>query len=297
MDFVYLLRLTLSGLSMGVIYALIGMGLILLIKAIGVLNYAQGDILALGAFAALGFSVRMELPLWAAVVCSLMVFIVFALFFMFCIYWPLRQTTFPVTIMIATLGASIVIKEGLMLIFGANPKPVPAFLVDEAGNGLTFRIFGVTMQWQYVVILVFGIVIIAGIFLLFEKVYAGKIMQAASQDKYAADLIGIPTVVTIAVTFIISICVAAFSGFMIAPLYSASITLNDLQFAAFAGVVIGGWGNIKGAVIGSLIVGLVQAYAYPIFNLYKDCAVFSLMILFLLFRPTGIFKSPIGDKA
>ena len=297
MNYELWISLTINGLSMGAIYAMIAMGLILLIRAVGVLNFAQGDMLALGSYAALTFYVNMKLPLWGAVIASLLIFAVFAIIFMFCIYWPLRKSPESTTIIIATLGASIVIKESLMMMFGGEDIPVSYFLKDSSGTGLKLNIFGATIQVQYILTIIVGAAVIVGIFLLFEKLYAGRMLQAASQDKYSAELLGIPTIITIAVTYILSVSIAALGGFMISPIYSASTTLNALQFGAFAGAVIGGWGNIKGAVIGAFIVGLVQSYTVPVFGLYKDAAVFILMILFLLFRPQGLFKSKIGEKA
>ena len=216
---------------------------------------------------------------------------------MFSIYWPLRKTPYPITIIIATLGASIVIKEILLLIFDGDPHLMPFLLTDVAGNGLKLNFFGVTIQWQYVLTIIIGLVIVALIFFIFEKLYVGKMMQAASQDKYSAEILGIPTVITIAITYILSVSIAAIGGFMIAPIFTVHTSMSSLQFGAFAGVVIGGWGDIKGAIIGSLIVGFVQSFSTPLFSVYKDAAVFILLIAFLLFRPQGLLKSKIGDKA
>ncbi len=291
------ISLTVSGISMGIIYALLAMGLILLIRAIGVLNFAQGDLLTFGAFIGAAMYVGVELPLWLAIIVSILIFAVFALAFMFGIYWPLRNTPYPLTIIVATMGLSIIIKEALMMIFGSEPVAVPYFLTDASGNGLKLDIFRTSVQWQYILTIIIGLVIIIGIFLIFEKLYAGRMMQAASQDKNAAEIIGIPTIITTAITYILAVSITALGGFMIAPIFSANITLSSLLFGAFAGVVIGGWGNIKGAIIGAFIVGFVQSYAVPFFDLYKDAAVFIIMIAFLLFRPEGLFKSKISDKA
>ena len=297
MDVELFLSLLLNGLSMGVIYALIAMGLIMLIRAVNMLNFAQGDMLTIGAYVGCTLYVNMALPLWAAMVVSLLIFAVFALIFMFSIYWPLRNSNIGISRMIATMGASVVIKEVLLKIFGEEPMTMPYFLRDAGGHGAMLKIFGVSIQLQYIIVIVIGLLCMAGIFLLFEKLYAGKMMQAASQDKRTAELIGIPTTITIAATYILSVSIAAFGGLMIAPIFAATVTLNSLQFGAFAGAVIGGWGNIKGAIIGAIIVGLVQSFSVPIFDLYKDAAVFLLMVLFLVFRPKGMFRSKIGDKA
>lgn len=142
-----------------------------------------------------------------------------------------------------------------------------------------------------------GIVIMALVFFLFEKMYVGKMMQAAAQDAYAASMLGIPTIATIAVTYIVVVIMVSVGGYMIAPIFMVSTTLGSLQLRAFAGVVIGGFGNIKGAIIGSLLVGLIESFSTLQFSSYKDVTVFMVLIIFLLVRPQGIFGERIADKA
>ena len=146
-------------------------------------------------------------------------------------------------------------------------------------------------------IVVIGVVIIAAIHLLFEKLYVGKMMQAACQDAYAANLMGVPSILTIAATYMIVTVVAGFGGYMVAPIYMVRNTLGTLQLRAFAGVVIGGFGSIKGAIIGSLIVGMVEVFSTMFLSSYRDVTVFLLLLVFLLFRPQGLFGEKIGDKA
>ncbi len=153
------------------------------------------------------------------------------------------------------------------------------------------------LDYQYLVIIAVGSVLIAGVFLLFEKLYAGRAMQAAAQDKYAAELLGIPTIKTTMATYIISIALAMTGGFLVAPLFLVSITLGMMQLKAFAGIVIGGFGNIKGAVVGSLIVGLVESFSTLFTSTYKDAVVFLVLIIFLVVRPQGIYGERIAEKA
>mgnify|MGYP000737720835 CR=1 FL=1 len=146
----------------------------------------------------------------------------------------------------------------------------------------------------YFDLVVIGVVIIAAIHLLFEKLYVGKMMQAACQDAYAANLMGVPSILTIAATYMIVTVVAGFGGYMVAPIYMVRNTLGTLQLRAFAGVVIG---SIKGAIIGSLIVGMVEVFSTMFLSSYRDVTVFLLLLVFLLFRPQGLFGEKIGDKA
>lgn len=293
-----MLSLAFNGVAMGMIYALMAMGLILLIRAIGVMNFAQGDLLMFGAYVMCWLSLDLKLSAVAMVPVAMICFMVIGLIFMFAVYWPLRNATYPAAQIIATMGASMVLKETATLIWGSLPRSMPSLMRNpETGKAAVLKIGNATLQWQFVLTIIVGVVLIVLVFLLFEKLYVGRMMQAAAQDKYAAELMGIPTMITTAVTYIIVVTLASIGGYMIAPVFMVSNTLGSLQLRAFAGVVIGGFGNIKGAIIGSLIVGLIESYSTLWFSSYKDVVVFLVLIAFLLISPQGIFGEKIADKA
>ena len=291
MSFGMFLQLASIGLSMGMIYAFMAMGVILLVRAIGVMNFAQGDLLTAGAFItfALGSQLKLSFPMMT--VAALIIFAVGGILFMFAVYWPLRSTSWPATIVISTLGASIVIKEVLKFIWGTIPIPVEPIISG------TLEIAGAHIEKQYLIIIAVGIVVIMGVFLLFDKMYVGRAMQAAAQDKYAAELFGIPTIITTAATYAISMSLAGIGGYLVSPLFLVSLTLGSMQLKAFAGIVIGGFGNIKGAVVGSIIVGLIEAFSTMITTTYKDAIVFLVLIIVLVIRPQGLFGELIDEKA
>ena len=297
------LELTINGIAMGMIYALMAMGLILLIRAIGVMNFAQGDLLMLGAFITYCIGSQLRLPFYAAVPAAMICFAVVALAFMFAVYWPLRNASYPAALVISTMGASMVIREIATLIWGSLPLAAP-FIIPRRGVEIfgwkinrTVSFFGSKVQVQYLLTIVVGIILIAAVFTLFEKLYAGRIMQAAAQDKYAAQLLGIPTIYTTAATYIIVVALASIGGYMISPIFLVNNTLGTLQLRAFAGVILGGFGSITGAIFGSLIIGLVESYSSMFTTTYRDAVVFSVLILVLLFRPQGLFGERIADKA
>ena len=293
-----IITVIINGLAMGMVYALVAMGIILLVRAIGVLNFAHGELLMLGAYITYALQVQLKLPLWAVVPLALLCFGVIALIFMFTIYWPLRKASYPTAIIIATMGASIVIKELVMLIWGGVPLRMPPLLEDpDTGGGLLVNIAGVNISWQLIITAVIGAAAIGIVFFVFEKLYAGKMIEAASQDKFAAELLGIPTILTTAATYIISIVLAGIGGFMVGPIFTVNVTLGTLLLRAFAGVIIGGLGNIKGAIIGSILVGLVEAVASVRMSTYKDAVIFLLLLVFLVIRPQGLFGLKIKDKA
>ncbi len=290
-------NLLLNGLAMGMVYAMLGIGLILLIRAVGILNFAQGDILMLGAYITSSLILDFELPLYIMIPLAFVVFAIIGAIFMFGVYWPLRNASYPAATIIATMGASIVLKELVILIWGSVPRALPSIIADADGKAGILYIADIPIQWQYILIVIVGILFILGITLLFDKLYIGKMMQAACQDSYAANLLGVPSVLTILLTYIIVVVVAGFGGFMVAPIYMVRNTLGTLQLRAFAGVVIGGLGSIKGALIGSLIVGVTEVFSTMYLSSYKDVTVFVLLTLFLIFRPQGIFGEKIEDKA
>ena len=282
---------------MGMIYALMAMGIILLIRAVGVMNFAQGDLLMMGAFITCWLTIDLELPLYIMAPFALICFAVLALVFMFTTYWPLRNASYPAATIISTMGASMALKEIATLIWGSMPRSMPPLMQNESGSAAVLRIGSVSLQWQYILTIIVGAVLIVLVFILFERLYAGRMMQAAAQDSYAAELMGIPTILTTAATYIIVVILSGVGGYMISPIFMVSNTLGSLQLRAFAGVVLGGFGNIKGAIIGSLFIGLVESYSSIQFSQYKDAVVFLVLIIALLIRPQGLFGEKISDKA
>jgi len=285
------LQLTASGLAVGMIYALMAVGLVLLVRAVGTMNFAQGDLLTLGAFVAYWLSVQLGLSLAGTVIGAILIFAIFGVLFMLTVFWPVRKSSWPQAITICTIGASTIIKNSMTLIWGSRALNIPPILPGSV------QICGVYLEKQYFVIIGVAALIIWGVFLLFDKLYCGRIMQAAAQDKYAATIMGIPTFITIAVTFMIVMCIVGIGGYLVAPLFVVSTSLSRLQLRAFAGVVIGGFGNLKGAVIGSIAVGLIESYSSYVTTTYKDAVVFLLLLMVLVLKPSGLFGNRISDKA
>ena len=285
------LQLLIVGIAMGMIYALLALGIVLLVRAVGVLNFAEGQLFMLGAYVTYALTYQAGLPLYAMLIIAIVIFALFGVRFMFSVYWPLRKSTWGATVIISCLGAATVIKEVAKLIWGSNP------LVYEPLVKGTITIAGAKLEYQYLFIIAICIVMIIGVELLFEKLYVGRIMQAAAQNKYAAELLGIATIVTVAVTYALSTTLVGIGGWLVAPLFLVSTSLGDLLLKGFAGMVIGGYGSIKGAVIGSILVGIVESFSALITTTYKNAIVFLLLIVFLIVKPKGLFSSKISEKA
>ncbi|HJC67484.1 MAG TPA: branched-chain amino acid ABC transporter permease [Candidatus Enterocloster excrementigallinarum] len=278
------LSLTLSGVSLGMVYALQAIGLILLLRAVGVMNFAQGDLLAIGAYALYFITVMHDIQGPIAIVLLLLFFVAFGAFFMMTTYWPVRKTKWEQALLVVTIGASTVIKELEMLICGSQPQTIEPIVRGSIQMGRF------VLQYQYLFVFAIAGVLMVAVYVLFDKLYAGRAMSAAAQNKYAAELIGIPTKLTTLSTYAIVATICGVCGALCAPLFMVRTSLATFQMKSFAGIVLGGFGNIKGAIVGSLIIGLIEAYSTYVTTIYKDVAVFGALLLVLIFRPQGLFK-------
>ena len=276
---------------MGMLYALMAMGLILIVKAVGVLNFAHGQLFMLGSYLTFMLTHQWNLPLWGVVLCGIVVFAICGAAYMFSCYWPLRNSTWKVTVIISTLGASIALEELVRIIWGSNPLTMKPILEGTIYIGSAY------LSYQYLFIILIGGGLMAFVYFLFEKSFIGKLMQATAQDRYAADLIGIPTIVAIVATYMISMCLSGTGGWLAGPLFLVSQSLSNFAQKAFAGIVLGGFGSVKGAIVGCILIGLIESFSVLITDSYKDAIVFLVLIVVLVVRPTGIFGEKIAEKA
>lgn len=284
-------QLLLTGISMGMLYALMAMGLILIVKAVGVLNFAHGQLFMLGGYIAWMYTYQAGLPLIGVVICAIITFALLGVLYMFTVYWPLRNSKWKVTVTISTIGASIALKELVRIIWGSIPLTLEPIYSDILRVGTAY------LNYQYLFIIGIGGILIFGVYVLFEKTFIGKIMQATAQDRYAAELLGVPTIVAISCTYMISLCLSGLGGWLAAPLFLVSQSLGSMAQKAFAGIVLGGFGNVKGAIIGCLLIGLIESFSVIITDSYKDAVVFLVLIIVLVVKPTGILGQNVSEKA
>ena len=287
------LALTFTGLSMGMVYAMLAVGLLLLLRAVGVMNFAQGMLLALGAYTAYYLVTLHGLSLWIAIPIMIVFLAAFGAVFMFTCYYPTRNNPFKDGVMVCTIGASMIIEELCMIVSGSKFGMLPALLDGSLIIG------DFVLRKQYIAIFCVCALIMALVWLLFDKLYAGRAMQAAAQNSYAARLIGIPSLITVLFTYIIVVEVAGFAGYLVAPVFLVRTTLSAIQQKAFAGIVLGGFGSIKGAFLGCLLIGLIESYSVYFTTVYKDVFVFGALLLVLAIKPSGLLGASVGyqDKA
>ena len=209
------------------------------------------------------------------------------------VYYPLRNRSF-LPVLISTLGASIFLQNTVLALFNPQPRPLDKLLpVDGVTVG------GVFLDSQYLVILAFTIAAVGFQYFLFERTLLGKKLQAVSQDKDMARLLGIPVSLMIIITFVYSAVLGGLAGVLVSPILFVSIGLGSaIALKAFAATIIGGFGDIAGAIVGGLIIGVVESFAaYHISVPYKDAYAFVFLFLVLLFRPQGIFGEKVSEKA
>ena len=279
------IQLLVSGISMGVVYGLIAMGMVLIFRSVGIMNFAQGEFLMFGGYFCYTCNQILHIPIIPSLILASLMMGAVGVLFMRTSYWPLRKAQTK-AIIVSAMGASIALKEGARLIWGAIPVSV-----DKVADG-NVNLSGAVIQWQNVAIIGIAAVLMVLVYLLLEKTFIGNIMQATAQDQYMSSLVGVPVIVSIGLTFGVSAMITGIGGGLLAPIFFLNNTMGTVAGAkAFAAIVIGGFGSVPGAIIGGLIVGLVEAFggAY-ISTTYQ-------LVLIYVARPQGIFGEKIQEKA
>ena len=290
-------QLLFAGLAIGGVYALVALGIVLIYRATNVVNFAQGEICMLGAYALVTLWHGAGLGYFAAMLTALLIMAVLGLVFELTVYYPLRNRSF-LPVIIATIGASIMMQNGALAIFGASPLKVRPVIETVGGTG-GVMFGGVFFDYQYIVIMAVTVTFIGLQYLFFEYTLLGKKMQATSQDKDMAKLLGIPVALMIALTFIYSTMLGGLSGMLVAPIFFITHKMGvTLGLKAFAATICGGFGDPRGAILGGLALGVVESFGSAYISVvYKDAFAFLALIIILLVRPQGLFGEKISEKA
>jgi branched-chain amino acid transport system permease protein len=278
------IQLLASGLSTGSIYALVGLGLMLAYKGTGVLNFAQGEFVTLGAYVALFFSLYFALPYWAIFLLALVVVAVFGVLFERLLIRPLMKAP-EFTVVVATLAVSLMIKDGLRNLWPETVSTIPSPFADVS---LRFGDIAINAQYLWVVACTLALMGILALF--FTNNIFGKAMRAVAQNRTAARLMGIRVDRVFPATFAISAAIAALAGVLIAPLNGIEPDMGDVLMKGFIAAVIGGFNSLLGCVIAGFLLGVVETFGGAfIGGLFKDVTAFALLIVVLLVRPHGLF--------
>ncbi|MBE6745901.1 MAG: branched-chain amino acid ABC transporter permease [Ruminococcaceae bacterium] len=281
-----------DGLSLGAIYALIALGYTMVYGIAKMLNFAHGDIIMVGAYAfyvALISSGHMALGIVVAVIfCTVMGMVVEKV-----AYKPLRGAS-PLAVLITAIGVSYLLQSISQLVFGADPKVVT---IPSLG---TVSLLGASISVSSIITLLIGAVIMAGLTVFVKKTRTGRAMVAVSEDKGAAMLMGINVDKIITITFAIGSALAACASvFYLMQIPSVEPTLGSMPgIKAFTAAVIGGIGSIPGAMIGGVLLGVIEkiCLSIPVLSPYTTAVEFSLLIVILLVRPIGILGKKRREK-
>ena len=282
-----------SGLSLGSIYALIALGYTMVYGIAKMLNFAHGDIIMVGAFTIIVSISTCGLPVWVALILSVVMCTVLGVVTERVAYKPLRKSE-PLTVLITAIGVSYLLQNLALLIFGSSQKSFPSIFDISS-----VHIGDLSMSGESVVTLAVTIIIMIAFSLFINKTRAGKAMRAVSEDKEAAELMGISVNKTISLTFAIGSALAAVAGVFYGATYGfiGPYTGSMPGIKAFVAAVFGGIGSIPGAMIGGLLLGVLESLSKAYISTeLSDAIVFASLIVVLLVKPTGLLGKVIKEK-
>lgn len=281
----------LNGLTNGSIYALMAVGVTMIYKSLGMLNFAHGDTMMVGTFICLSF-VNLGLPLFCSVILSVACAVMLGLILERGILRRVEFSSFT-NLLIATVGVSYVLRNLSMVIWGTNPQLFPSMFPSGL---ISLGDYVVTPQSIGIILISLGIITLLHLF--FTKVKVGKCMQLASSDPEGAAMMGINVSHMRFLTFGISAGLAAIAGVLIAPLTYARVDMSaTIGLKAFAAAILGGIGNLWGALLGGVILGIVEALgAAYISTAYRDAFSFLVLFIVLYVKPTGLLNKRIENK-
>lgn len=277
-----------SGITVGATYALVALGFTLIFNASQVINFAQGEFVMLGGMLAV-FFLGLALPWTAALILAIVIPALVGLLIEKLAIEPVKGAD-PVTLIIITIGAALVIRGLVAVLLGKATYSLPPFSGDQP-----IQFLGATLLPQSLWVLAIAVLVVLALWAFFKYSLLGKGMLATALNPLAAQLVGINTRLTLRISFALSAALGALGGVLLAPLTLTSYDVGVmLGLKGFVAAVLGGLGNGLGAVIGGLLVGLIEALgAGYISSSYKDAIPFVLILLILFFLPRGLF----GGKA
>lgn len=284
-----------SGISLGSIYSLIALGYTMVYGIAKMLNFAHGDVIMIGAFVIYTCVVTTGLSPVLGVLIAMLFCTVLGVLIERLAYKPLRQST-SLAVLITAIGVSYFLQNIALLIFGSDTKQFSSVVNLEA---LSLAGGELIISGETIVTIVVSVIIMVALYVFVNKTKPGKAMLAVSEDKGAAQLMGINVNGTIALTFAIGSALAAVAGALLCSSYPAlsPYTGSMPGIKAFVAAVFGGIGSIPGAMIGGILLGIIEnlSKAY-ISSQLSDAIVFAVLIIVLLVRPTGIMGKKINEK-
>lgn len=283
-----------NGISLGSIYAIIALGYTMVYGIAKMLNFAHGDVIMVGAYVCFFITTQYNMPAWLGVLLAMLVCTVLGIVIERLAYKPLRQAT-SLAVLITAIGMSYFLQNAAQLLWTSNPK-VFRSVVGTDGIRLAE---GLHISYVTLVTVLACVVIMVALTLFTGKSKMGKAMRACSEDKGAAQLMGINVNTTISVTFAIGSALAAIAGVLLCSAYpNLTPTTGSMPgIKAFTAAVFGGIGSIPGALVGGILLGIIEIFAKAYISTeISDAIVFAVLIIVLLVKPTGLLGKKISEK-
>jgi branched-chain amino acid transport system permease protein len=292
-DWPTLVQFVITGLAVGCVYSLVGLGFTVIFNASGILNFSQGSFVMLGGMLTYLFYSRVGLPLWLAAVLAAASVTVIGLVANELVVSPLWRRHSPIyTIIIATFGIHIVLENAALLGIGSNGVGLPTFVARGP-----LSVLGVRVNIQMLWIAGVALAIMLGLNFFFRRTLTGRAMRACAVNAVAASLMGIEVMRMIRYSFVISAILGAVAGILITPAQFTQFNVGiPFGLKGFTAAMIGGFGNVTGAIVGGLLLGLLESLGVAfVSSRYKDAISFGLLIVVLLIRPAGLFGSLVEE--
>ena len=301
----YFLQQLINGLTLGMIYGLIAIGYTMVYGIIGMINFAHGEIFMISAFISIIAFLVLGLLGMGWVPLALVLILVTTMLLTAVYGWALERVAYRplrgsprLAALITAIGMSIFLQNYVQLLQGARIKPLQP-VISGGFRFLSESDFSVNLSYLQIFIIVLTICLMLGFTALINRTALGRAQRACEQDLGMAALVGIDVDRTISLTFVMGAALASVAGLMFLLNYGViDFYIGFLAgIKAFTAAVLGGIGSLPGAMLGGLLIGLIEAFWSAYFTVeYKDVAVFSIMILVLIFRPTGLLGKPDIEK-
>lgn len=282
-----------NAISLGSIYALIALGYTMVYGIIKLINFAHGDVYMIGAYIGFFTSTHMKMNFFSSLIISMTLCAVLGVVIERVAYKPLRQST-RIAALITAIGVSLLLEYVMMFFVGAEVRSYPPLLSKKI-----YTIGPIQISMQEIYIIVTAVLLMIILQFIVHKTKTGKAMRAVSTDADAAQLMGIKVDRTISYTFAIGSAFAGAAGVLVGIYYNSIDPLMGIMpgLKAFIAAVFGGIGNIPGAMIGGLSIGLLETLVSGYGNsMYRDAVVFAFLIIILIIKPTGLLGKNLGEK-
>ncbi|HPG77323.1 MAG TPA: branched-chain amino acid ABC transporter permease [Piscinibacter sp.] len=288
-----LLQIIISGIAQGCIYGLIALGFVLIYKATETVNFAQGELMMLGAFCGLGLMTMLGFPFWLAVLAAIAAMAVFGIALERVVVRPiLGQPAFSIVML--TIGIGYVARGLITMIptIGTETHTLPVPYKDQA-----WKLGALVLNVEQLVVIAATAVLSALLYLMFRYSKLGIAMQAASQNQLAAYYMGIPVKRLNGLVWGLAAAVAAVAGLLLAPITFVHANMGFIGLKAFPAAVVGGFGSLPGAIVGGLVIGLVESLSgFYLPEGFKDVAAYVVVLVMLVVRPNGLFGEKLRKK-